>query len=66
MLFSHRAIAATTIAVSLMISGAALAQQSDAPLKIGVMKFDLAASPFVIQISGLKENAVSLALQRFD
>jgi len=37
MLISHRAIAAATIAVSLMTSGAALAQQSDAPLKIGVM-----------------------------
>ena len=37
MLFSHRAIAAATIAVSLMTTGATLAQQSDAPLKIGVM-----------------------------
>ena len=37
MLFSHHAIPAATIAVSLMTSGATLAQQSDAPLKIGVM-----------------------------
>lgn len=36
MLF-HRAIAATTFAASLMIGGAALAQQSDLPLKIGVI-----------------------------
>ena len=30
------------------------------------MKFDLTASPFVIQISGLKQNSVALAIQRSD
>lgn len=37
MRISHRTIAAATVALSLTMSGAALAQQSDAPLKIGVM-----------------------------
>ena len=37
MKFSHRAIVAATLSVSLLTGGAALAQQSDQPLKIGVM-----------------------------
>ncbi|HWV95560.1 MAG TPA: ABC transporter substrate-binding protein [Xanthobacteraceae bacterium] len=37
MRFSHRAFVAATLSVSLLTGGAALAQQSDQPLKIGVM-----------------------------
>lgn len=37
MLFSYRTVAAATVALSLTMGGAALAQQSDAPLKIGVL-----------------------------
>ncbi|MGB3046136.1 MAG: ABC transporter substrate-binding protein [Xanthobacteraceae bacterium] len=37
MRFSHRAVAAATLSVSLLAGGVALAQQSDQPLKIGVM-----------------------------
>lgn len=37
MRFSHRTVAAATVALSLAMGGAALAQQSDQPLKIGVM-----------------------------
>ncbi|MBN8961273.1 MAG: ABC transporter substrate-binding protein [Rhizobiales bacterium] len=37
MLLSYRTVATATVALSLLMGGAALAQQSDAPLKIGVM-----------------------------
>jgi branched-chain amino acid transport system substrate-binding protein len=37
MRFSHRTVAAATVALSFAMGGAALAQQSDQPLKIGVM-----------------------------
>ncbi|MGN6311917.1 MAG: ABC transporter substrate-binding protein [Xanthobacteraceae bacterium] len=37
MRFAHRAFVAATLSVSLLAGGAALAQQSDQPLKIGVM-----------------------------
>jgi len=37
MRFSHRTVAAATVALSLTMGGAALAQSSDAPLKIGVL-----------------------------
>ena len=37
MLFSYRTVAAATVALSLTMGSAALAQQSDAPLKIGVL-----------------------------
>jgi branched-chain amino acid transport system substrate-binding protein len=37
MLFSYRTVAAATVALSLTMGGVALAQQTDAPLKIGVM-----------------------------
>ena len=37
MLFSYRTVAAATVALSLTMGGAPLAQQSDAPLKIGVL-----------------------------
>ncbi|MDB5619552.1 ABC transporter substrate-binding protein [Tardiphaga sp.] len=36
-MISHRALAATTFAVSLLLGTAALAQQSTAPLKIGIL-----------------------------
>ena len=30
------------------------------------MKYDLAASPFVLQVSGAKDNALSIAIQPSD
>jgi branched-chain amino acid transport system substrate-binding protein len=60
----HRVIAATTFAASLMIGGAAQAQQNDLPLKIGVIT-DFASVYSDIGGQGNVE-ATKMAIEEFD